>query len=311
MVEESGSTEPQQRFRDQLFAEGILLPSGVAGVVGWSEEFGRLIDAINRFISKAARRESAVRTTFPPLMPRAQLEKMGYLASFPHLAGTVFAFAGSEEDAAKLGDLVASERDWSHTQTMTDIVLTPAACYPVYPAVASRGEIPAGGLTVDTGGAYVFRHEPSPDPARQQMFHMRELVRFDTPEQVVLWRNRWRDRALEMIASLDLSPKRSLASDPFFGRGGRLLARSQRAQSLKYEIRVDIGGEEPTAVASFNYHQDHFSSLYGLKIKSGDEPAHTACLGFGLERIALALMWRHGLRADGWPIAVRKELDLA
>ena len=28
---------------------------------------------------------------------------------------------------------------------MTDLVLTPAACYPVYPAIAARGALPAGG----------------------------------------------------------------------------------------------------------------------------------------------------------------------
>ena len=67
---------------------------------------------------------------------------------------------------------------------MTDLVLTPAACYPVYPAIAARGPLAAGGITVDAGGAYVFRHEPSGDPARLQMFHQREIVRIGEPEAV-------------------------------------------------------------------------------------------------------------------------------
>ncbi len=67
---------------------------------------------------------------------------------------------------------------------MTDLVLTPAACYPVYPAIAARGPLPPGGVTVDAGGAYVFRHEPSGDPARLQMFHQREIVRIGEPETV-------------------------------------------------------------------------------------------------------------------------------
>jgi len=36
--------------------------------------------------------------------------------------------------------------------------------------------------------------------------------------------------------------------------------------------------------------------------------AHTACLGFGHERIVLALLQRHGLDPDGWPASVRAQL---
>ena len=76
-----------------------------------------------------------------------------------------------------------------------------------------------------------------------------------------------------------------------------MLAASQREQELKFELIVPIAGPEPTAVASFNYHQDHFASAYGIELADGAR-AHTACLGFGLERIALALFRAHGLDAD-------------
>ena len=38
--------------------------------------------------------------------------------------------------------------------------------------------------------------------------------------------------------------------------------------------------------------------------------AHSACVGFGLERIALALFKTHGLDVSGWPLEVRNVLDL-
>jgi seryl-tRNA synthetase len=60
-------------------------------------------------------------------------------------------------------------------------------------------------------------------------------------------------------------------------------------------------------VASFNYHQDHFASAYGIELQDGAS-AHTACLGFGLERIALALFRTHGLDPDAWPGGVRERL---
>jgi seryl-tRNA synthetase len=135
-------------------------------------------------------------------------------------------------------------------------------------------------------------------------------VRLGEPETVAAWRDAWRDRSVELLRSVGLDARFDVANDPFFGRSGRLLARSQRSQELKFEVLVQIAGPEPTAVASFNYHQDHFTETYGISMEDG-AGAHTACLGFGLERIALALLREHGLEIDAWPAAVREELRLA
>jgi hypothetical protein len=88
-----------------------------------------------------------------------------------------------------------------------------------------------------------------------------------------------------------------------------MLAASQREQALKFEILVQIAGPEPTAIASFNYHQDHFASTYGIRLEDGGV-AHTACLGFGHERIVLALLKTHGLDPQVWPDEVRGKLAL-
>jgi seryl-tRNA synthetase len=190
---------------------------------------------------------------------------------------------------------------------MTDLALMPAACYPVYPAIAARGRLPRGGVFVDAGGAWVFRHEPSHDPARRQMFHQHELVRIGEPDTVLEWREEWAKRGLELLRSLGLEAELDNANDPFFGRRGRMLAANQREQQLKLELLVQIAGPEPTAMASFNHHLDHFGSTYGIELADGGT-AHTACLGFGHERIVLALLRTHGLDPDAWPATVREEL---
>ncbi|HYB23061.1 MAG TPA: hypothetical protein VED41_04640, partial [Solirubrobacteraceae bacterium] len=140
-----------------------------------------------------------------------------------------------------------------------------------------------------------------------QMFHQREIVRIGEPELVRSWRDEWRERALELLGSLGLEVKLDLASDPFFGRSGRMLTASQREQQLKFEVLTNIAGPEATAVASFNYHQDHFAAAYGIELADG-QPAHTACLGFGLERITIALLRRHGFDIRAWPGEVRERL---
>jgi seryl-tRNA synthetase len=303
-------TSEQAMFLAELLSAGMLIESGVPGVYGRGEEFERVRVAFDMMVSRASAADAPERMAFSPLLPRHQLERIGYLKSFPHLAGSIFGFEGNEQQAGEQEERASRHEDWSEFQSMTDLVLTPAACYPVYPAIAARGPLPSGGVTVDAGGSYVFRHEPSGDPARLQMFHQREIVRIAEPQTVATWRDTWRDRSVELLRTVGLDARFDVANDPFFGRSGRLLARSQRSQTLKFEVLVPIAGPEPTAVASFNYHQDHFSSTYAITMEGGKEPAHTACLGFGLERIALALLRAHGLDVDAWPIHVREELGI-
>ncbi len=299
----------QAAFLSRLLERGLLIASGVPGVYGHNQVFEEVRSGLDRLLTREAQLGGAIRMRFPPVVPRRQLEENGYLSSFPHLAGTVYAFEGSEREAELQAKRADRHEDWGEFQRMTDLVLTPAACYPVYPAVAARGPVCPGGVFVDAGGSWVFRHEPSHDPARRQIFHQHELVRIGEPSTVLAWRDEWAQRGLEVLGRLELDPSLDNASDPFFGRRGRMLAAGQREQALKFELVVDIGGEAPTAVASFNHHQHHFSQVYGLELEGG-EMAHTSCAGFGHERIVLALLYRHGLDPEAWPSTVQRELEL-
>ena len=88
------------------------------------------------------------------------------------------------------------------------------------------------------------------------------------------------------------------------------MAASQREQTLKYELVAPVASAEKlTAVASFNYHMDHFGLPFDIKTPDG-EVAHSACMGFGLERVALALFKKHGFDIKKWSADVRKILEL-
>jgi seryl-tRNA synthetase len=300
------ATPDQSELLEALIEAQLLIPTGVPGVYGRGADFEDVRVRFDAYVTRAAvaAGETPEVLRFPPVLPRQQIEDLGYLENFPHLAGAIFAFEGTEAQARAMAERAGRHEDWSEHQHMTDLMLTPAVCYPVYPAIGRRGPLPAGGVTIDPGGSYAFRHEPSGDPARLQMFHMRELVRIAEPEVVQSWRDAWRDRALALLVDLGLDARFDVAHDPFFGRSGRMLAASQREQALKFEILVQIAGPERTAVASFNYHQDHFSGLYEIMTADGGA-AHTACLGFGHERIVLALLNTHGLDVASWPAEVR------
>ena len=299
------STPAQQAFHDELVRSRLILPSGVPGVWARGEAFESVLLRFDARVHALAAADGAERLHFPPLIPRRLLERSGYLESFPHLAGTVFSFTGTEAEARELGRRAGAGEPWAELQTQTEVALTPAACYPVYPTLA--GVLPEEGRTLEVQN-HCFRHEPSGDPARLQLFRMHEVIRVGRPEVVLGWRAAWLERSLTLLDGLGLDARAVHASDPFFGRAGKMLAASQKEQGFKFEIVVPIASEEPTAVCSFNYHQEHFGKLFGIQLPDGSL-AHTACLGFGLERVTLALFRRHGLDPREWPALVRAALD--
>ena len=292
-------------FLDGLISHGLFYPQGVKGLYGRGAAFEQVLNGLNRLIETTTLEDKAEQMHFPPVIPRKLLEKSGFLNSFPHLAGTISAFEGTDAQHRQMQEVVQKGEDWSQFQKMTDVALASAACYPVYPTCA--GVLPANGRLI-TVMSYCFRHEPSDDPARMQMFRMKEFIRLGTPETVLAWRQAWIQRGSQLLNSLGLPVDAVPASDPFFGRVGKMLATNQREQGLKFEVVVPIDSpENPTAIMSFNYHQDHFSSKFGIQTAS-DTLAHTACLGFGMERIVLALFKTHGFVPAQWPESVRGKL---
>lgn len=298
-------TETWRELRDKLLEHKILVASGVPGVFGRSATFERVIAGLQAAITRVAADDGAEVMRFAPVLPRQILRQTGYMENFPHLCGSVHAFAGDNAQHAALVERVKAGGDWTPFLAQTDVALTPAACYPLYPTL--RGRLPVGGRLFDVTGD-CFRHEPSDDPARMQSFRMRENIRVGAPQDVIEWRAKWIERGQKLLTDLGLAPRRELASDPFFGRGGKLMKTNQAALELKFEMLVTIASEDaPTAVASFNYHQDHFGKTFGIE-EAGGGPAHTACMGFGLERVVLALFVAHGLDTAKWPAAVKREL---
>jgi seryl-tRNA synthetase len=288
-----------------LTLQALFQSSGVDGVRARTQLFERAVEGLTGAISRMRAPDTEV-LRFPPVTNRAQIEKSGYLHSFPHLLGAVCCLHGGEGEvrAAISG---AAAKDWVAATTPTDLVLTPAACYPLYPLVASRGRIPAGGLVFDVASE-CFRHEPSQDIDRFQSFRMREFVCMGAPDQVIKFREQWMERGPEFADLLGLPHTLEPASDPFFGRTGKLLAMSQIEQAAKFELLIPVRPEQPpTACMSFNCHRDHFGAKWGLRTE-GEEVAHTGCTAFGIDRLALALFSTHGLDPATWPARTRRAL---
>jgi seryl-tRNA synthetase len=292
----------------KLTTEALFHTSGVDGVFARTALFERVVDGLNVLISRHREPEIEI-LRFPPVMSREHIQKSGYLGSFPNLLGAVCCLHGPEADIRSAVDGERAKGEWVRSLGATDLVLTPAACYPLYPIVAARGRVPQAGLVFDVASD-CFRHEPSPHIDRFQSFRMREFVRIGSPDQVTTFRERWMARAPEIADLLGLQYKTESASDPFFGRAGKLMAMNQVEQCLKFELLVPIrSAQTPTACMSFNYHRDHFGKTWEIATEAG-ETAHTGCVAFGIDRLALALFAAHGLDARQWPSLAREALSL-
>ncbi len=298
-------TASQAEFTQKLLNSGLWLSSKVEGVFGWGQGFESIIKALDNRILCFSDEDEATSVTFPPILDRSILARTGYLQSFPELCGSVHSFCGGEHEHLDLLAAVDNEEDWSPHLQQTQVALTPAVCYPLYPTLS--GTLPSQGALYSLS-SYVFRHEPSKDPARLQAFRMRENVCLGDQVQVQTWRQLWMDRAMSLLRELGVAVELEIATDPFFGRGGKMMKANQMQDQGKFEILCPItSSEEPTAIASFNYHQDKFSSVFDIFLEN-EELAHSACIGFGLERCALALFAAHGMEIENWPESVRLEL---
>jgi seryl-tRNA synthetase len=307
-MNEAATTGLEVEIRTEGLAEALFRPSGIDGLHARTALYEGVVDALQALVTR--HRESGVEVLrFPPVMSRRNLEKSGYLHSFPHLLGTVCCLHGEEAEIRAAVDRPAAQGGWVASLAATDLVLSPAACYPVYPLAAARGATPAAGLTFDVA-CDCFRHEPSRNLDRMQSFRMREYVFIGAPEQVVAFRARWLERAQGIVRQLGLTHSIASASDPFFGRVGKIMAVSQMEQELKLELLIPVrSAEQPTACMSFNCHRDHFGAAWDLRGEDG-AVAHTGCVAFGIDRLALALFAEHGLEPAKWPRSVRAALAL-
>jgi seryl-tRNA synthetase len=296
-----------ESFRDELLSAGLLLVTGVDGIYHRSGVFEAIVHGISEVAHRSGSDQNAELRYLPPVMPRADFELTGYLRSFPNLMGSVATFSGNDREHAELLGIAESGGDWARMLAPTESMLASAACHSLYATIGRTA--PSAGQRFEIEG-YCFRNEPSLDPARMQSFRMREFVFVGTPNAAIAHRDLWIDRGLSLLAGLGLAVEAVPANDPFFGRAGRLLASDQLDSGLKYEIVVPIASAEvPTAISSANYHLDHFGESFDIRTDNG-EVAHSACFGFGLERIALALLRTHGLAVERWPSAVKQQVQL-
>ena len=170
-----------------------------------------------------------------------------------------------------------------------DLTLAPSACCYVYPTLT--GTLAATGCTIDIE-SWCYRSAPSLNPMQMRAFRMREFVHAGNAAQAQSFRESWIVRAQAFLSALGLES-----------------ALQTQGDTLELVVPM-LSGACPTALLSVNHHQDHFGKLFDIRTPDGAS-AHTSCVAFGMERLALALLAQHGLHPCKWPQELQAQLQLS
>src|SRR5205085_12535396 len=230
----------------------------------------------------------------PTLIPADVLAKCDYFRSFPntitfacHLqpeASVINGFRARHDgksaiDAEALSDMAQPEA-----------CLSPAVCYHVYHR--NQGlTLPPDGIVYNVRGK-CFRYEASNlrELTRLWDFTMRELVFLGTSENVLEERERCVQLIGEFLDELGLAAEIRTASDPFYiAPDASSKTYFQLTAETKYEVSALLDHNQRLAIGSLNYHADFFGRAFDINVDGGG-PAHSSCIGFGLERSVCAFL---------------------
>jgi seryl-tRNA synthetase len=245
----------------------------------------------------------------PTLIPAAVLAKCDYFRSFPN---TVTFACHLQSEAEVLNQFRARHNDKMDVDghalaemAAPEACLSPAVCYHVYHRI--QGEtLPRDGLTYNVRGK-CFRYEASNLIGLKRLwdFTMRELVFVGGGESVLEKRQRCVEEIGAFVDRLGIAAEIRTASDPFYiAPDAPSKTYFQLTAETKYEISALLSDNERLAVGSLNYHTDFFGRAFDIKVAEAG-PAHSVCIGFGLERLVCAFLAQHGSDPDHWPKVVR------
>ena len=77
---------------------------------------------------------------------------------------------------------------------------------------------------------------------------------------------------------------------------------------MKYEYLAFLNKTNKIAIMSSNIHGTSFSKAFD--INSPFFPVHTGCIGFGLERLAFAIITQNGSDFSKWKGKLKKDWNL-
>lgn len=247
----------------------MFLASRTEGVYAMPPDTMRVALLMDKIFCVFAKEQNALPIGIPSLISTSDLEKSGYITRNAHQLGRVK----------------------TQKSKGPQFCLTPAGCLPLYPILARSATVFPH--TVFTALCRVYRHEGGNFDthmpfARMGEFHMREIIFISNPRKMERIRNDYMRFLSDFLKWINVPFKISTASDVFFTPENSRYALHQLLHATKIECSARVN-KKRIALSSFNNHDNHFISSFGIKTQ--ESSMRTFCIGFGVERfVGVALL---------------------
>jgi seryl-tRNA synthetase len=280
------------------------------GRYGFGPKLVALMEYFDLRVRQLAATFQADAHMFPSLIGADVLDRCRYLRNFPASLNLV---SHLREDHGVLQEFARSVR-WDGEQLACDrtgmsgieCLLSPSVCFHWYMWLRDS-KLPKPRVVTALGKC--FRYESSNLTGLERLwdFQMREIVFVGPADFVLAQRSALVDRSVDFLNELGLAYEITTATDPFFVDSYAVQAAYQQGFELKFELLAPLPySGKKLAVGSINYHQDFFGRSFAIETPGG--PAHTGCIGFGYERLALAFLAQHGVDEKNWPGSVASQM---
>lgn len=289
-----------------------IVPGYGEGIYTFSGLYMELMVALDTlFVNIAKKMFNANEERYPTIFPLRELNKIKYFKKFPHLASLVYQVdihdaeihnQISKDANAGLVDDVYFLRHPKYLRHQANYVLNPSVCYHTF--LMHKDEYIDGADYAVLAVSPCHRNEFIDDnPLRLAAFTMRECVFIGDAVKIREKAQSFYEAIVKEVVLLVNQYDEHYASDMFFGNDASTLKRYQDSHKLKLEFSLPILSSDVTpkeillSVLSRNYHQETFCRCYGIH---GNSKIESACVAFGLERMAYGILSQIGFNTSSW-----------
>lgn len=266
---------------------------------GQSVLSGALLDAqlrLDQMFLNWSKKVRAEMYAFPTFLPVAELKKIDYFRSFPHLVNFVTNLKDDEDNLKAFTKGKVYHDDGSICMSNSSPIhdcLTPAACYHFY---IGKQNTNLTKTFYGTTRSFCYRREKYYLPLqRQWCFNMREIVCIGDIETVRNFLKTYREMLEVFFKKLGLPIEWEIATDPFFDPSNNPKAIMQILDPVKSEMIFN----KNLSIGSVNFHKNYFGQAFDINFEN--EMAFSGCIAFGLERWLFAFIETFGKDISRWP----------
>lgn len=277
----SCSPNQQTISLSNLIEEGWVEILGDGRVI-LNKDFITIMQLFDTIIMMWAAEDNAVSYQYPDFYSCSELNKCGYIQQFH---GHCFFPSINNSDYFD-----------SNMLKYTDYICNPAICMHSY-IQYQNSKIEKNSPVVITAKGKCKRNERDGFSSLERLldFTMREIVFLGSEKYVMKKRIDYMDKAKQLVEHLNLNGRIQISHDPFFRKEDEVKVSFQKKFKLKYELLLNNpDSNNDVAVGSFNYHNINFSKAYKIYLDD-NHLAHTACIAFGLERLAFVYLMQVGI----------------